>query len=82
MRTRSGRRRSRDRRVRGRRGGRPIRRALAAVDRALAQAAERAARPGVRRRLFRTLDRAQLSGREAALWTAFLGRTSEKKIKK
>ena len=46
--------------------------ALAAVDRALAEAAERAGKPGVRRRLFKALDRAELSGREAALWTAFL----------
>jgi tRNA/rRNA methyltransferase len=48
--------------------------ALAAVDRALAEAAQAAGKPGARRRLFRALDRAQLSGREAALWTAFLRR--------
>ncbi|MCA1828209.1 MAG: RNA methyltransferase [Myxococcales bacterium] len=46
--------------------------ATAAVDRALAEAAGRAGKPGVRRRLFKALDRAELSGREAALWTAFL----------
>lgn len=46
--------------------------ALAAVDRALAEAAGRAGKPGARRRLFKVLDRAGLSGREAALWTAFL----------
>ena len=46
--------------------------AVAAVDRALAEAAAELGKPGVRRRLFRALDRAQLSGREAALWTAFL----------
>jgi TrmH family RNA methyltransferase len=46
--------------------------ALASVDRALAEAAERAGKPGARRRLFKALDRAALSGREAALWTAFL----------
>ena len=46
--------------------------ALAAVDRALAEAAARAGKPGARRRLFKALDRTQLSGREAALWTAFL----------
>ena len=46
--------------------------AVAAVDRALAGAAAAVGRPAARRRLFRALDRAQLSGREAALWTAFL----------
>lgn len=46
--------------------------AVAAVDRALAEAAAGVGKPGARRRLFRALDRAQLSGREAALWTAFL----------
>jgi TrmH family RNA methyltransferase len=46
--------------------------ALAAVDRALAEAAEGVGKPGARRRLFRALDRAALSSREAALWTAFL----------
>jgi len=46
--------------------------ALAAVDRALADLAAAAGRPRARRRLFKALDRAALSGREAALWTAFL----------
>lgn len=50
--------------------------ALAAVDRAMAEAASRAGKPGVRRRLVRTLERAGLSTREAALWTAFLRRKS------
>ena len=45
--------------------------AVAAVDRALAEAAASMGKPGARRRLFRALDRAQLSGREAALWAAF-----------
>lgn len=45
---------------------------LAAVDRALAEAVQRIGKPGARRRLFRALHRAELSGREAALWTAFL----------
>ena len=35
-------------------------------------AAGRADKPGVRRRLFKILDRAELSEREATLWTAFL----------
>jgi hypothetical protein len=46
--------------------------AVAAVDRALAEATDRAGKPGARRRLFKVLDRAGLSAREAALWTAFL----------
>lgn len=46
--------------------------ALAAVDRALAEATGAIKRPGARRRLFRALERAKLTGREAALWTAFL----------
>lgn len=44
--------------------------ALAAVDRALAEAMEALGKPGARRRLFRALERAGLSGREATLWTA------------
>ena len=51
--------------------------ALAALDRALAEAAAHADKPGVRRRLFKTLDRAEVSGREAALWTAFLRQLSK-----
>lgn len=46
--------------------------ALAAVDRTLEEAARTVGKPGARRRLFRALERAQLSPREAALWTAFL----------
>ncbi len=46
--------------------------ALAAVDRALAEAVASVGKPGARRRLFRALDRAGLSSREATLWTAFL----------
>jgi TrmH family RNA methyltransferase len=46
--------------------------ALAAVDRALAEATETLGKPGARRRLFRALARARLGPREAALWTAFL----------
>jgi len=46
--------------------------AVAAVDRALAEATARAGKPGVRRRLFKALDRTDLSAREAVLWTAFL----------
>lgn len=46
--------------------------ALAAVDRALAEATSAARKPGARRRLFRCLERAGLTPREAALWTAFL----------
>lgn len=54
----------------GRGGANPA--ALAAVDRALAEACADAGKPGARRRLFKALERAQLSPREAALWTAFL----------
>jgi tRNA/rRNA methyltransferase len=46
--------------------------ALAAVDRALAEAALAGRKPGARRRLFRSLERANLTPREAILWTAFL----------
>lgn len=46
--------------------------ALAAVDRALAEATAALGKPAARRRLFRALDRAHLGPREAALWTAFL----------
>jgi len=46
--------------------------ALAAVDRALADATQSAGKPHARRRLFRALERAGLTSREAALWTAFL----------
>ena len=46
--------------------------ALAAVDRALASATSAIGKPHARRRLFRALDRAKLTAREAALWTAFL----------
>jgi tRNA/rRNA methyltransferase len=46
--------------------------ALAAVDRALAEATLALGKPGARRRLFRALDRARLGPREAVLWTAFL----------
>ena len=45
--------------------------ALAAVDRALSGTAHALGKPGLRRRLFRALDRAALSPREATLWTAF-----------
>jgi tRNA/rRNA methyltransferase len=45
--------------------------ALSAVDRALAGAVDALGKPGLRRRLFRALDRAALSPREATLWTAF-----------
>lgn len=55
--------------------------AVAAVDRALAEAAAAVGKPGARRRLFRALDRAQLSGREAALWTAFLRAMTHRKNK-
>ncbi len=48
--------------------------ALAAVDRALREAAESIYRPRVRRRLFASLSRADLTAREASLWTAFLRR--------
>jgi tRNA/rRNA methyltransferase/tRNA (cytidine32/uridine32-2'-O)-methyltransferase len=44
--------------------------ALAAVDRALAETMEALAKPAARRRLFRSLERARLTGREATLWTA------------
>jgi len=46
--------------------------ALAAVDRALAEATQAVGKPSARRRLFKPLARAMLSNREAALWTAFL----------
>ena len=46
--------------------------AVAAVDRALAEATAALEKPGARRRLFRALERASLGRREAALWTAFL----------
>jgi len=46
--------------------------ALAAVDRALAEATSTRRKHGARRRLFRTLERANLTPREAALWTALL----------
>jgi tRNA/rRNA methyltransferase len=46
--------------------------ALAAVDRALAEATHAVGKPSARRRLFRALSRSTLSNREAALWTAFL----------
>jgi TrmH family RNA methyltransferase len=49
--------------------------ALAAVDRALDEAARALGKPGLRRKLFRALDRAALSRREAALWTAFFRAT-------
>jgi tRNA/rRNA methyltransferase len=45
--------------------------AFAAVERALTVCAESMGKPGLRRRLSRTLERAALSPREAALWTAF-----------
>lgn len=45
--------------------------AVAAVERALALCAESLGKPGLRRRLSRALERAALSPREAALWTAF-----------
>jgi TrmH family RNA methyltransferase len=51
--------------------------ALAAVDRALAEALSGLGKPGARRRLFKALDRARLSPREASLWVAFL--TAKKK---
>jgi tRNA/rRNA methyltransferase len=46
--------------------------ALAAVDRALAEATEALHKPHARRRLYRALERAGLLPREASLWTAFL----------
>jgi hypothetical protein len=36
-------------------------------------------KPGARRRLFRALDRAQMSDREAALWSAFLRAIARRK---
>jgi tRNA/rRNA methyltransferase/tRNA (cytidine32/uridine32-2'-O)-methyltransferase len=45
---------------------------LAALDRALAAALSPLSREPVRRRLFRTLARAQLTAREASLWSAVL----------
>jgi len=53
--------------------------ALAAVDRALGEAAEKIKKPHARRRLFRSLERAKLNRREAALWTAFLRATSARR---
>ena len=44
--------------------------ALAAVDRALAEALAAIGKPGARRRLARSLERARLTTREATLWTA------------
>lgn len=44
--------------------------ALAAVDRALAEALGAIGKPGARRRLLRSLERAKLTAREATLWTA------------
>jgi TrmH family RNA methyltransferase len=52
---------------------------LAAVDRALAEATGSMGKPGLRRRLFRALDRAQLSPREATLWTAFFRAVSSQR---
>ena len=46
--------------------------ALAAIDRALAEALTVSGKPGARRRLFKALERARLSPRDAALWVAFL----------
>jgi tRNA/rRNA methyltransferase len=46
--------------------------ALAAIDRALLDATAAIGKPGTRRRLYKALERARLSPREAALWTAFL----------
>jgi TrmH family RNA methyltransferase len=45
--------------------------ALAAADRALGEAARSLGKPNARRRLFHALERAALTRREAALWTAF-----------
>jgi tRNA (cytidine32/uridine32-2'-O)-methyltransferase len=45
---------------------------LAGLDRALASALDRLGRGPTRRRLFRTLARARLTSREAALWSAVL----------
>jgi tRNA/rRNA methyltransferase len=55
--------------------------AVAAVDRALADAAASLGKPGLRRKLFRALDRAALSPREAALWTAFFRAVGRKGAK-
>ena len=44
--------------------------ALAEVDRALAEALLAVGKPGARRRLLRSLERANLTAREATLWTA------------
>jgi tRNA/rRNA methyltransferase len=46
--------------------------ALASVDRALAEATVSLGKPGLRRRLYKALERSALSPREATLWTAFL----------
>ena len=46
--------------------------ALAAIDRALSHATDELGKPGLRRRLYRTLERARPSNRESALWIAFL----------
>lgn len=46
--------------------------ALASVDRALAEATGSLGKPGLRRKLYKALERAALSPREATLWTAFL----------
>lgn len=59
-----------DRSAPDRKAGDPA--ALAAVDRALAEATAATRKDRAHRRLFRTLDRANLSGHEATLWTAFL----------
>jgi tRNA/rRNA methyltransferase/tRNA (cytidine32/uridine32-2'-O)-methyltransferase len=45
---------------------------MAALDRALAATLEPLARTGTRRRLYRTLERARLTEREASLWSAVL----------
>jgi tRNA (cytidine32/uridine32-2'-O)-methyltransferase len=46
--------------------------ALASVDRALAEATASLGKPALRRKLYKALERAALSPREATLWTAFL----------
>jgi TrmH family RNA methyltransferase len=46
--------------------------ALASVDRALAEATASLGKPGLRRKLYKALERSALSPREATLWTAFL----------
>jgi TrmH family RNA methyltransferase len=51
--------------------GQPDPAALAAADRALGEAAQSLGKPNARRRLFHALERAVLTRREAALWTAF-----------